>query len=72
MLKKKSYIKKIPTENTGQDQKCQSTFQYGGLWCSAGREGKNSALKMFVREEKIKRGHAKQPVRFRSVGTGEL
>lgn len=34
--------------------------------------GRNSASKMFVREEKIKRGHAKRPVRFRSVAAGEL
>lgn len=35
-------------------------------------EGRKTALQMFVREEKIKRGHATQPVRFRSVGTSEL
>lgn len=35
-------------------------------------EGRKTALQMFVREEKIKRGHATQLVRFRSVGTSEL
>lgn len=35
-------------------------------------EGRKTALQMFVREEKIKRGHATQLVRFRSVGTSGL
>lgn len=37
--------KKNPSENTGRHQKCQSTFQHGGLRCSAGREGEKLSLK---------------------------